>query len=133
MPSLNKVFLIGNLTQDPTLRQTKSGASVANFSLAINQRYTGTRDLPADQSSIAGAKEEASAQTGEKKEKVCFVDIVAWNKLAQASASYLTKGKCVFVEGSLSQNKWEQEGRTRSKLEVLARTIQFLSPRNAKL
>ena len=114
MANLNKVFLIGNLTNNPELRQTQSGASVASFGLAVNQRYRG--------------------EDSEQKEKVCFVDIVAWNKLAEAVASYLTKGKSVFVEGSLKQNKWEQDGQKRSKLEVVARNIQFLSPPdNAKL
>jgi len=132
MPNLNKVFLIGNLTKEPTLRQTKSGMSVANFSLAINQRYINANDLPADQSSSVEAKEETKEQASAKKDKVCFVDIVAWNKLAEAVASYLTKGKSVLVEGSLTQNKWEQEGETRSQIKVIARTIQFLSPRNAQ-
>ena len=108
MPNLNKIFLIGNLTNNPELRQTNSGASVARFGLAVNQKY---RDA-----------------SGEQKETVCFVDIVAWNKLAEAVASYLAKGKCVFVEGKLQYRTWEREGKKRNKLEVVAKTIQFLSP-----
>ena len=112
MANLNKVFLIGNLTNNPELRQTQSGASVARFGLAINQRY---RDADL-----------------ELKEDVCFVNIVAWNKLARAAASYLTKGKSVFIEGKLKLSAFQQEGKQRNKLQVVARTIQFLSPRNAK-
>ena len=109
MTSINKIFLIGNLTNNPELRQTQSGASVARFGLAVNQRYKGS--------------------DGEQKENVCFVNIVAWNKLAEAVASYLEKGRSVFVEGRLNQNRWEQNGQKRSKMEVVAKTIQFLSPR----
>ena len=108
MTSINKIFLIGNLTNNPELRQTKTGTSVARFGLAVNQRY-----------------KDASS---EKKENVCFVNIVAWNKLAEAVASYLEKGRSVFVEGRLNQNRWEQNGQKRSKMEVVAKTIQFLSP-----
>jgi len=108
MANLNKVFLIGNLTNNPELKQTKSGTSVARFGLAINQRYIDAND--------------------EQKENVCFVNIVVWNKLAEAVEKYLKKGKSVFVEGRLNQNKWEQNGQKRTKLEVVAKTIQFLSP-----
>ena len=108
MTNLNKIFLIGNLTNNPELRQTQAGASVARFGLAVNQRYKNA--------------------SGELKEDVCFVNIVAWNKLAEAVASYLKKGKSVFVEGRLNQNKWEADGQKRSKIEVVAKTIQFLSP-----
>jgi len=108
MASLNKIFLIGNLTNNPELRQTQSGASVARFGLAINQRYKDTDD--------------------EQKESVCFVNIVAWNELALAVASHLKKGKSVFIEGKLQYRTWEQEGKKRNKLEVVAKTIQFLSP-----
>ncbi len=114
MANLNKVFLIGNLTNNPELRQTQSGASVARFGLAVNQRYRNADD--------------------ELKEDVCFVNIVAWNKLAQAAASYLTKGKAAFVEGRLKLSTFQWEGKKRNKLQVVARTIQFLSkPDNAKL
>ena len=108
MANLNKIFLIGNLTNNPELRQTQSGASVARFGLAVNQRYKNA--------------------DGEQKENVCFVNIVAWNKLAEAVEKYLKKGKSVFVEGRLNQNKWEADGQKRSKMEVIAKTIQFLSP-----
>lgn len=108
MTNLNKIFLIGNLTNNPELRQTQAGASVARFGLAVNQRY-----------------KDAS---GELKEDVCFVNIVSWNKQAEAVASYLAKGKSVFIEGKLKYRTWEKDGKKRNKLEVVAKTIQFLSP-----
>jgi len=67
-----------------------------------------------------------------QKEKVCFVDVVVFSKLASSCAEYLKKGKSVFVEGKLKLSTWEQEGKKRNKLEVIARTIQFLSPREER-
>ena len=107
MATLNKVFLIGNLTNDPNLRQTESGNAVASFGLAVNQKYR---------------KED------EQKESICFIDIVVWNKLAEACAHYLKKGKLVFIEGRLHYRTWEQDGFRRSKIFVPARTVQFLKP-----
>ncbi len=105
--SLNKTFLMGNLTRDVELRYIPSGAAVANFGLAINRTYTNS--------------------DGEKTEEVCFVDIVAWNKLAEVASEYLSKGQPIFVEGRLQMDSWEQEdGKKRSKLKVVAQNIQFL-------
>ena len=107
MANLNKVLLIGNLTRDPDLRYIPSGAAVANFGLAINRTYTNS--------------------TGEKVEDVCFVDVVAWSRLAEVCGEYLTKGRPVFIEGRLQMDSWEQEdGKKRSKLKVIAQNIQFL-------
>ena len=105
--SLNKTFLIGNLTRDPELRYIPSGTAVASFGLAVNRTYTNS--------------------DGEKVDDVCYIDIVAWNRLAEICGQYLTKGKPVFVEGRLQMNSWEQEdGKKRSKLELVAQNIQFL-------
>ena len=105
--SLNKTFLIGNLTRDPELRYIPSGAAVTNFGLAINRQYTNS--------------------DGEKVDDTCFVDIVAWNRLAEVAGEYLSKGQPVFVEGRLQMDSWEQEdGQKRSKLKVVAQNIQFL-------
>lgn len=107
MANLNKVLLIGNLTRDPELKYTPSGKAVVNFGLAINRAYT-----------------DAS---GEKVEDVCFVDVVAWDRLAEVCNDYLGKGKPVFIEGRLQYRTWEQEdGKKRSKLDIVAQNIQFL-------
>jgi len=107
MASLNKVFLMGNLTRDPELRYVPSGTAVAKFGLAVNRSYT--------------------AQGGEQKEDTCFVDIVTWGKTAENCANYLSKGKPVFVEGRLQFRSWETEdGQKRSKLDVVAQRVQFL-------
>jgi single-strand DNA-binding protein len=107
MANLNKVFLIGNLTRDPELRYSPSGTAVAKFGLATNRTYKG--------------------QDGEKKEDVCFVDIVAFGKRAEFCANYFSKGKPIFIEGRLQFSTWETpEGQKRSRLEVMAEGIQFM-------
>ena len=106
MASLNRVILMGNLTRDPEVRYIPSGAAVASFGLAMNRTYT--------------------TQTGEKKEEVCFVNIVVWGKQAESCGQYLNKGSLVLVEGRLSYRSWEQEGKTRNTLEVRADRVQFL-------
>ncbi|MCM8765540.1 MAG: single-stranded DNA-binding protein [Candidatus Omnitrophica bacterium] len=106
MASLNKVFLIGNLTRDPELRYTPTGTAVVNFGMAVNRRFT-----------------DAS---GGKKEETCFVRVVVFGKQAESCNQYLTKGKLVFVEGRLQYRSWEVAGDKRSSLEVIAERVQFL-------
>ncbi|MFH1777064.1 MAG: single-stranded DNA-binding protein [Candidatus Omnitrophota bacterium] len=107
MASLNKVFLIGNLTRDPELRYVPSGTAVTTFSIAVNRVFT--------------------QQNGERKEDVCFIRIVAWGKLAQSCGEYLNKGSSVFIEGRLQNRSWEAgDGTKRSTMEVIAQRVQFL-------
>ena len=108
MASYNHVAMMGNLTKDPELRYTSGGAAVCNFGLAINRVY--------------------NDGDGEKQEEVTFIDIVCWNKLAEAVAEYLHKGSPAFIDGRLKQNSWETEdGQKRYKHEIVARSVQFLS------
>ena len=108
MASYNHVAMMGNLTKDPELRYTSGGAAVCNFGLAINRVY--------------------NDGDGEKQEEVTFIDIVCWNRLAEAVAEYLHKGSPAFIEGRLKQNLWETEdGQKRYKHEIVARSVQFLS------
>lgn len=106
MASYNKVLLMGNLTRDPELRFTASGAAVASFGLAVNRKY----------------------KSGDEwKEDVCFVDITVWGRTAENCTEYLNKGSGVFVEGRLNFQSWEaQDGQKRNKLEVVANVVQFL-------
>ena len=107
MANVNKVFLIGNLTRDVDLRYSPTGVAVARMGLATNRIY--------------------KTQDGERKEEVCFVDIVAFRKIAETCNTYLSKGKQVFFEGYLHYNSWETpEGEKRSKLEVIVESMQFL-------
>ncbi len=107
MGTLNKVFLMGNLTRDPELRYVPSGTAVCTFSMAINQKY--------------------KTQSGEMKEDVTFVNITVWAKAAENCGEYLKKGSSVLVEGCLKFSSWEAEdGKKRSKLDVTAQRVQFL-------
>ncbi len=108
--NLNQVTLAGNLTRDPVLRTLPSGTLVAEFGLAINNKYT-TKD-------------------GGLAEQTCFVEIVTWNKTAQNANTYLKKGSAVLIEGSLNYDKWTTENNEkRSRLRVTAFRIHFVGSR----
>ena len=111
MASYNRVILLGNLTRDPELKYLPNGNSVANFGLAISERYT-------------------DRQSGEQKETVCFVDVAAWGRQAEVVNEYLSKGSPVFLEGSLKFDSWEaDDGTKRNKLSVTAFRIQLIGGR----
>ncbi len=108
MPELNYVLIAGNLTKDPVFRTTSNSTPVVNFSIASNRRYRDRNNL--------------------WQEDVCYVGIVAWNKLAESCSERLKKGSAVLVEGELQTRTWKAEdGNNRSVLEVKARRIQFLN------
>ena len=109
MASFNKVMLMGNLTRDPELRYTSNGSAVTSFGLAVNRKFK---------------------QGEEWKEDVCFVDITVWGKQGENCAEYLSKGRPAFVEGRLQYSTWESDGQKKSKLEVVANTVQFLGSRS---
>ncbi len=105
MANGNTVELIGNVTRDPELRFTPSGAAVANFGLAVNRRWM-------------------NRKTNEWEEDVSFFDVVCWRELAENVTESLTKGTRVMVSGRLDQRSWDtQEGEKRSKVEVVADEI----------
>ncbi|MBQ4107466.1 MAG: single-stranded DNA-binding protein [Lentisphaeria bacterium] len=110
MASLNKVFLMGNLTRDPDLRTTPSGASVCEFGLAVNRRFT---------------------VNGSERDETCFVDITVWSKAAENCKRFLEKGSPVLIEGRLQLDQWDDRegGGKRSKLRVVAEQVQFLNSR----
>jgi single-strand DNA-binding protein len=100
MATINKVMIMGNLTRDPELRYVQSGAAVCEFAVALNETYT-------------------NKQTGQKTEKVHFIDVVCWGRTAEVASEYLAKGSPVHVEGKLQQDRWEdQGGQNRSKVKV---------------
>lgn len=107
MADLNKVFLIGNLTRDPEMRQINDRSSVTKMGLAINRRFT--------------------TRGGEDREETTFVDVEVWGRQAEACNQYLRKGAPAFVEGRLTLDQWEdQNGQRRSRLYVTGERIQFL-------
>ena len=96
----NTVNIVGNVTRDPELRYTPSGASVTNFSVAWNRRYE---------------------RNGQQVEEVSFFDVVCWGSLADNVAASLSKGMRVVVTGRLDQRSWETpQGEKRSKIEITA-------------
>ncbi|MDP8264143.1 MAG: single-stranded DNA-binding protein [Candidatus Aceula lacicola] len=108
MASLNKIFLIGNLTKDPELRYTPNGVGVVNLRVAVNRKY----------------RDRAS---GDLKEETCFITVTAWDKQAEACNQYLSKGSPIFVEGTLQSRSWEtNDGQKRNTIEVRAERVQFL-------
>lgn len=110
MPEINYVIVAGNLTKDPIFRQTTNNTPVVNFSIASNRKY-----------------KDSSNQW---QEDVCYVGIVAWNKLAESCRERLKKGSAVLVDGELQSRSWKSdEGHNRSIVEIKARRIQFLNKR----
>ena len=117
MSNFNKVILLGNLTRDPELRYTPSGTPMASFSLAVHTPRMGQRGTE------GGGQERAA----ERREDVCFVDVVAFGRQAETAGEYLSKGRAALVEGRLQWRSWEsQDGQKRSKHEVMADRIQFM-------
>lgn len=110
--SLNKVQLIGNLTRDPELRYTPSGAAVCTFGLATNRSWT--------------------TDTGDKHEESEFHNIVSWNKLAELCSQFLLKGRKVYVEGRLATRTWQgQDGQQRTRTEVVIDDMILLDNKGA--
>lgn len=112
MRGFSKAIITGNLTRDPELRTTPSGAQVCSFSVAVNRTY---RDA-----------------SGNNQESVSYLDCVAWNRLAETIAQYAKKGSGVLVSGRLEQRSWEdkQTGQKRSRVEIVAEDFNFIGARN---
>lgn len=103
MKSFNKVVLMGRITRDPELKQTPSGQTVCNFSVALNRSYK---------------------KDDEWVENTDFVDVVAWGPLAERVSTRAVKGTNVLVEGELRSRSWEgDDGQTRLKMEVHAHDV----------
>lgn len=110
MSSMNRVFLMGNLTRNPEARKTSNGLQVADLGLAVSEKYRN--------------------KDGETVESVCFVDITVWGKLAEHCSHYLEKGKPILVEGRLQFDQWKtDQGENRNRLRVRADRVEFLGQR----
>src|SRR5215472_13394128 len=112
MASFNKVILVGNLTRDPELRYTPKGTAIAKIGLAVNRVWTN--------------------EAGEKKEEVTFVDVDIFGRTAENVGQYMRKGRPILIEGRLRLDQWDdkQTGQKKSKLGVVAETVQFLGSAN---
>jgi single-strand DNA-binding protein len=98
---VNSINLIGNLTRDPETRQSQGGKTVCNMRLAVSAR--GNHNDPV------------------------YVDVVAFERQAEVCAEYLKRGRAVAVSGRLAFSEWETDGQKRSKHEVIAERVEFLS------
>jgi single-strand DNA-binding protein len=110
--SVNKVILLGNLGQDPDIRYTPSGAALAKFSIATNERF--------------------KDKSGEWQDRVEWHNIVAWQRLAEIVGEYVKKGSKVYIEGRLQTSSWQDRSsnETKYRTEVVARDLVLLGNGN---
>lgn len=107
--SVNKVILVGRLGRDPELKYTASGTPFCRFSMATDDSWN-------------------DKGTGERQERTEWHNIVTWDRLAEICNQYLTKGKLVYIEGSLQTREWDdQEGNKKKMTEIRARDMVMLS------
>lgn len=108
--TINKAIITGNITRDVELRSTGGGLSVANFSVAVNERVKNT-------------------SSGEWEDRANFIDCTMFGKRAEALAQYLTKGTKVTVEGRLRWSQWEDKngGGKRSKIEIVVDELELMT------
>jgi single-strand DNA-binding protein len=106
MASLNKVFVMGNLGQDPELKYTQNGTPVMSMSIATTE-YRGETN-------------------GQAQQVTEWHRIVVWSKLAENCAKYLAKGRQILVEGRLQTRTWDKDGQKHYATEIVAQNVQFL-------
>jgi len=107
MASFNRITIVGYLGKDPEIRYTPDGQAVCNFSVATT--------------------EKRKDRTGEAQEITTWFKITVWGKRAETANQYLSKGKQVYIEGTLRQEEWtDREGVKRTSLVVNASDFQFL-------
>ncbi|MBA7538858.1 Single-stranded DNA-binding protein [subsurface metagenome] len=110
MTDINQVVLIGRLTRDAELKYTNSGYAILKFSLAVNR----------------GVKKDESWQ-----EEASFFNAVIFGKRAESLAQYMLKGKQIGISGELKQDRWEQDGQSRSRVEIVVNNLQFLGSKGS--
>ena len=107
--SMNRVFLMGNVTRDPELRYISNGSAVTEIGLAINDRR--------------------KSASGEWVEETTFVDITLWGRTAEIAGEYVTKGAPLLIEGRLKLDMWEKDGKKNSKLRVVGDRMHLIGSR----
>ena len=111
MGCINKAIISGNLTRDPELRTTQSGASVLSMAVAVNERV----------------------KSGDQwEDRPSYVDVTVWGNRAQALSQFLRKGMHVAVSGRLRQDRWQdaKTGENRSRLGIVADEVDVMTPRD---
>jgi single-strand DNA-binding protein len=111
MQDLNRVALVGRLTRNAELIQTGTGLAVSKFSIAVNR----------------------SRKNGDHwEDEVNYFDLVSFGRQAESLNQHLVKGKQVAIDGELKQERWQQDGQNRSKVEVVVNHIQLLGDRKSE-
>jgi single-strand DNA-binding protein len=108
MADINHVVLTGRLTRDAEVKYTTDGQGVCKFSVAVNRRRK---------------------QEEQWVDEADFFDVLVWGRQGETLSQYLVKGKLVGIDGTLRQDRWEQGGQSRSKVEVVATNLQLLGGR----
>ena len=103
---MNKVTLLGNLTRDPEVRQTKAGKPVVNACIAVTERW--------------------KTEAGEPKESVLFMDLVLWGATGEMFAKYHAKGSKALVDGKLIAEEWEKDGKRNRAVKVQVAAWHFV-------
>lgn len=111
MPDYNKLDIIGHVGQEPEMRFTPNGRAVTNFSVAVNRKYT--------------------TSNGQRLDETEWFNVVCWGKLAETANQFIRKGNTLFVSGRIHLHHWENnEGVPRSRLQLNATTVVFLTPKS---
>ncbi len=108
MRGFSKAIVAGNVTRDPEMRATPSGAQACNFTIAVNRTYKGS--------------------DGNQQEQTSFIDCVVWGRLGETIAQYVKKGSGLIVSGRIEQRSWEDKtsGQRRSRTEVVVDDFSFV-------
>lgn len=108
MRGFSKAIIAGNLTRDPEMRTTPSGASVCSFSVAVNRRFR--------------------TASGENQESTSFIDCTAWGRTGETISQYMHKGSPILVSGRLDQRSWDDKntGQKRSRVEIVVEDFNFI-------
>ena len=112
MRGFSKAIIAGNLTRDPEMRTTPSGASVCSFSVAVNRRFR--------------------TASGENQESTSFIDCTAWGRTGETISQYMHKGSPILVSGRLDQRSWDDKntGQKRSRVEIVVEDFNFIGGGN---
>lgn len=108
MPSYNRVALMGHVTSDPVLTYTSNDKAVCELGLAVNDRVR---------------------QQGEWVQRVSYIELTLWERMAEVAKEYLHTGSPLFIEGKLQQERWEKDGKKRSRLKVVVTQLVLLEKR----
>lgn len=112
MRGFSKAIVAGNLTRDPEMRATPSGAQACNFTIAVNRVFKGS--------------------DGNQQEQTSFIDCVAWGRTGETISQYVKKGSALLVSGRIEQRSWEDKtsGQRRSRVEIIVEDFSFIGGDN---